>query len=73
MKIKDKLVHINAISLSRGDSKPTWEDPINLEGYKFSAVINGMPDAELKELWTQLVIHSIGGIYTYHKHVFQYI
>eukprot|EP00826_Nyctotherus_ovalis_P028393 TRINITY_DN2243_c0_g1_i3.p1 TRINITY_DN2243_c0_g1~~TRINITY_DN2243_c0_g1_i3.p1 ORF type:complete len:159 (-),score=43.09 TRINITY_DN2243_c0_g1_i3:42-518(-) len=60
VKVKEKWVHVTAISLARDQSKPTWEDPINLEGCKFSSVISGMPDAELKELWTQLVIHSIG-------------
>eukprot|EP00826_Nyctotherus_ovalis_P006363 TRINITY_DN11497_c0_g2_i14.p1 TRINITY_DN11497_c0_g2~~TRINITY_DN11497_c0_g2_i14.p1 ORF type:complete len:237 (-),score=67.74 TRINITY_DN11497_c0_g2_i14:133-741(-) len=69
VKIKDKWVHINAISLSRGDSKPTWEDPINAEGVDFSSVINGMSDNELKELWTKLVIYSIGSIHTYHKNI----
>jgi len=69
VRIKDSWVRVNSISLTKGDSKPTWEDPINANGWDFSSVISGMQDAELKDLWTQLVIYSVGGIHKYHKNV----
>ena len=60
---------ITSISITKKKSKPTWEDEINKEGCEFSVIINRSSDNEMQELWTKLVIKTIGCQYQYAENV----